>query len=461
MRSIAPALLCVSTLIIGCNPRDIGPIDPHVSRFFHVDVGNDGVGDVDLLFVIDDSGSMAEEQASLEREIPRLIEGLTNPPLDAEGNPEWNAVQSLHVAVVTTNLGTRGVPVSSARVGAACAASGGRGDDGALRVTPACGPNAVLRWREGDDPAAFAAQVGCLTDAGTSGCGLEQPLAAAVLALDQPPGTTPFPRPEALLAVVVLSDEEDCSLGDAAGFFAGSETGRELNQRCVREPNLLEPIDGLVAGLLAGRDPESFLFAALVGLPEDLQEASLETMLADERMQYRLTSDNALGLVPACESFDSTTGESRGQAAPGRRYVELAQRFEGSLVRSICAESFQPAIAELTRRLGGRVSGVCATRSLTPDAEGAVACEVRETLPEGARCLDLPARSFLELSPEGREVCLVQQAVGTATVGWRYDADGSCEQVLYTEDAVPPFGTRVDLECLVDVEVPAPGSPTG
>lgn len=461
MRAIAPALCCVLLSTLGCNQRDIGPIDPHVSRFFRVEVGNEGVGDVDLLFVIDDSGSMAEEQASLEREIPRLIEGLTDPPLDAEGNPRWSAVQSLQVAVVTTDLGTRGAPVSSARVGAACAANEGRGDDGQLRQSPACGPGAVLRWQEGDDPAEFAARVGCLTDVGTSGCGLEQPLAAAVRGLDAAPGATPFPRPDALLAVIVLSDEEDCSLADPVAFFAGGETGPALNQRCVREPGLLEPIDGLVASLLAGRDREMFLFAALIGLPEDLQEAPLDAMLADPRMSYELTTDNPLGLVPACESFDSLTGESRGQAAPGRRFIELAQRFEGSLVRSICAESFQPAIAELTRRLGSRVSGVCATRSLTPDARGAVACEVRETLPDGMRCLELPARRFLDLSPEGREICTVQQAVGDATIGWRYDTSGACEQVLYTEDAVPPFGTRVDLECLVDVEVPAPGSPTG
>ena len=113
---------------------------------------------------------------------------------------------------------------------------------------------------------------------------------------------------------------------------------------------------------------------------------------------------------------------------------------------------------ELTRRIGGRVSSVCANRSLTPDEFGAVACEVREVLPEAMRCSDLPARRLLEIDEGGREVCVVEQAVGGRTTGWVYDVDDpTCEQVAYTDDALPPFGVRVSLQCLVEVEASVPG----
>ncbi len=439
---------CVA-LSFGCLERDIGPLDPNVSRSFETVVGGGGIVDVDVLFVIDDSGSMDEEQESLRREIPLLIEGLTNPPTNEAGRPEWNPVESLQVAIVNTNLGTRGHSVSPSRVGA-CANGDGWGDGGALVRNATCEGGPLHFWssESGDDPSAFATRVGCHADVGTSGCGLEQPLAAAMLALE---ADANFPRPDALLAVVVLSDEEDCSMADPVGFFSGPESGRALNQRCVQHPEFLDPIDGIIASLSAGRDENQLLFAALVGVPEDLGDAPLQTILDDSRMEYQLTDTNDLGLVPACES----TG---GEAAPGRRYVELANRLDGSLVRSICAESFQPAIAELTRRIGGRVRSVCANRSLTPDEAGAVACEVRETLPAGMRCGDLPARTFLELDESGLEVCVVDQAVSGLTQGWRYDVtDPTCEQVLYTPDAIPPLGVQVRLQCLVEVEAPVPG----
>lgn len=447
------SICACAVLCFGCLERDIGPIDPHVSRFFETVVGGDGVGDVDLLFVIDDSGSMFEEQDSLRREIPLLVEGLANPPLDDAGRPQWNPVESLRIAIVTTNVGTRGFRAEPRRVGM-CAANDYWGDAGALVVDGSCSPDTVHTWssESGESPADFADRIGCIADVGTDGCGLEQPLAATMLALEADPD---FPRDDALLAIVVLSDEEDCSLADPAGFFSGTETGPSLNQRCVVHPEYLDPIDGVLSTIIAGRDPRNVIFAALVGLPEELGDATFQEMLDHPRMAYQLTTENDLGMRPACESIG-------GEAAPGRRYVELASRLEGSLVRSICAESFQPAIAELTRRIGGRVSSVCANRSLTPDEFGAVACEVREVLPEAMRCGDLPARTFLELDENGREVCVVDQAVGGRTTGWRYDVeDATCEQVAYTDDALPPFGVRVSLQCLVEVESAVPGDVEG
>jgi hypothetical protein len=54
---------------------------------------------LDLLFMIDDSGSMDDDQANLGRNFPRLMDELRNLPL---GLPD------LHVGVVSSDLGGKG-----------------------------------------------------------------------------------------------------------------------------------------------------------------------------------------------------------------------------------------------------------------------------------------------------------------------------------------------------------------
>jgi len=427
--------------LAGCDTRELKPIDPAVSQSFEIDVTG-STGDVDLLFVIDDSGSMREEQESLRREIPQLVRGLTSPPLDADGEPLWNAAASLQIAIVTTNLGTNGVPEDPSRVGSACSANGGFGDDGALL---ACPDGAVSTWTEGQDIDAFVDGIGTCADVGTDGCGLEQPLLAGVQALDN----AGFPREGSLLGVVVLSDEEDCSLADPGTFFSGGEVGRAINQRCYQDTPSLVPVAEIVRRLQEDRNAENLIFAALVGVPEDLGEATLGAILEDPRMTY-LLADNDLGVEPACRRTEA--GELVGEAAPGRRYVEVAQAVDG-LVASICAESYQPAIAELTRRIGGRVEGICATRNLTPAEDGSVRCSVKETLPLGMSCDELSARTFVATDGEGRQICRVAQAIGDVSEGWFYDvSDPVCEKVSYTEGIAPPIEVGVTLSCLSRVE---------
>jgi hypothetical protein len=84
---------------------------------------------------------------------------------------------------------------------------------------------------------------GTLTDAfatmakvGSGGCGFEQPLAAMRAALD--PANTAnagFLRPEAILGVVFVTDEDDCSAKDASLFDANTAALGPLQSfRCTR-----------------------------------------------------------------------------------------------------------------------------------------------------------------------------------------------------------------------------------
>ncbi len=459
----ASCALAVSLFATGCLERDIATLTPRVARGIDQPVSSEGIPDVDLLLVIDDSGSMEEEQALLEREIPRLVRGLTAPPDEnGDGEPDWNAAESLRVAIVTTDLGTSGEP--ERRLGG-CGLESPFGDpwgeDGALRADVACDPSAspVQEWHVGDDVDAFVDRVSCVASVGHAGCGFEQPLAAAVRALSRSDETS-FPRDQSLLAVLVLSDEEDCSLGNPASFFAElPASARDTNAYCVGRTDALVAIDDLAHDLAAGRDESLFVFAAITGIPVDLVGQPFADVLADARMQYVPEPANATGLAWACtaRNADATV---RSEATPGRRYVELASRVPGAVVRSICEEDFRPAIEEITRHIGSRITRVCLGRALTPDADGRVDCAVTETLPLGTPCASVPGRVPTGVDADGREVCDVAQAPNAAGSGWYYNlADPACDQVSFTPDALPPYGARLRFQCLV--EVPRDDRPVG
>ena len=452
MRNVLAGAGCALLLVTGCVDRELGVLEPRVSRAIDQRVHSGGIADVDLLIVVDSSRSMEEEQALLGAQITELVEGLTAPPdEDGNGEPDWNAVASLRVATITTDMGTNGVPPSTSL--GACV---DYGDDGALFSSSTCGAGeSVLEWRMGDDAAAFADRVGCTAQAvGIGGCGFEQPLLSAARALER--GNAAFPRPEALLAVLVLTDEEDCSLGDPATFYGSLPGPREINKHCVRNLALLEDVGALLEQMSAGRTESTFLFAAIAGIPVDLVDADFATILADPRMQYVEDDTTDVGLAYACTRHEGTT--ARSLATPARRLVELASRVDGGLVRSICEESFEAALAELTRRIGRRITQACLNRSLTPAADGTVPCEVFETLPVGVQCTDLPARFPIGVDEDGRALCEIEQARGGS--GWIYDtSDATCDRLVFTEDAVPPFGASIRFQCLVEVE--RPDSPVG
>src|SRR6185295_7150212 len=77
-----------------------------------VDLGGCGhleVRNLDLLFVVDDSGSMKEEQASLQRELPHMIERLTTGDIDGDGDADQLPIDELHLGVVSSDMGLVGI----------------------------------------------------------------------------------------------------------------------------------------------------------------------------------------------------------------------------------------------------------------------------------------------------------------------------------------------------------------
>ncbi|MBL8685360.1 MAG: hypothetical protein JNK05_39640 [Myxococcales bacterium] len=237
-------------------------------------------GQLDLLFVIDNSGSMADNQSNFLAQVRPLIDRLTNPPCRSRANPSapehacnpmnpddvrvHEPATDLHVGVVSTDLGTPGsmvpgcddpsrgdhgllnpirngfalqshLPWAPRRPNAVTAPSGFRPmvcnndinqfpsfitfcSNSADRTCDVPGLNMSTR-----DPDVFSDWFKCNAGIFINGCGLESQLESAWRALvhhdaRQAPGNMSpnagFVRPSAVLAIVMLTDEEDGSVRD-------------------------------------------------------------------------------------------------------------------------------------------------------------------------------------------------------------------------------------------------------
>jgi hypothetical protein len=166
---------------------------------------------LDLVFLIDNSASMLPKQEKLQREFPKLIDALKSENRDPP-------LPDLRIAIVNSDLGT----------GASGRCAKRYGDRGVFQVPGAaeCGvkPGATFLEYENGKNLNFAADkdlsevFGCLAvNIGQRGCGFEQPLQALNWAFNlegniQTQGNGGFIRDDALLGIVILTDEDDCSM---------------------------------------------------------------------------------------------------------------------------------------------------------------------------------------------------------------------------------------------------------
>ncbi len=341
-------------------------------------------GKLDLLFVVDNSSSMAEEQVALRRQFPRMIEKLVTGDHDGDGKVDHQAITDLHLAVVSSDMG------ASAEL---CTPLG---DDGRFRheANPAADPALTckksyptfLQYESGTPKlSALAQDFSCIAALGTNGCGYEHHLESALKALwpssdpsiefvgvgNGPPtlgrGDTDnagFLRANvqgaATLAIVVVADEDDCSSYDRSIFHARATNDpndpladRPVNLRCFDYKDRLQPLERYVYGYRA-LGSARVVFAGIVGVPVDLvddkaraqidfhdahaRDAYYDEVLKDSRMAQKLDPTDDTDLAPACKS-------KLGRAAPARRFIELAKSFGAdSLIQSICAADFGPPI---------------------------------------------------------------------------------------------------------------------
>jgi hypothetical protein len=321
---------------------------------------------VDILIVVDNSGSMQEEQWILADHVYDLAEGLAA------------AIDSVRVAVVSSDMGLSwgGNPYENGDgwPGDTPQGCGSVGDNGEFQTYSSgktitlddevfeC-PGFAATWTEtpiGDPPQPnpdLAGQVACLTSLGTLGCGWEQQLQAAAVAVEREDQAA-FHHEDHLLAVIVVSDEDDCSI-QSNGLFAEDEiqnlANGMVNIACGNHPQHLYGPKGFADTYAApkGGNPNALLFAAIVGVPAgDGDELSacegrgheIESCLNHVDMELTVVQENdAYFFKPACERYEAT--ELVTKARPGRRFVGLAEeKQENAFVYSICRADWTGAM---------------------------------------------------------------------------------------------------------------------
>jgi hypothetical protein len=295
-KAISVALACAvaAVSVSACLSRPVTTTEPHTSNLNVERIRNDVIEKIDLLFVIDNSQSMGDKQALLARAVPQLVErlivprcvnaqGLIQPRQRAEQActpgyvPEFRAATDIHVAVITSSLGGHGAPDSKH---APCPSRPPTDDRAWLlpkirtqQTLPDYAGSGFLAWDPRQrlsppgesDAQRLGLQFGEMVKAaGENGCGYEAtleswyrflvdpepPLQVSVDVGDRTVVTgvdeellaqrRAFLRTDSLVAIVMLTDENDCSIRDEAFGHWLADRNRALTRAtsaCEKDPN--------------------------------------------------------------------------------------------------------------------------------------------------------------------------------------------------------------------------------
>ena len=237
---------------------------------------------MDLVFVVDDSGSMQEEQSNLGTNFPMFATLLSN-----YVTPDGQKID-YRIAVTTTGRDIM-YTVSSPPLNLP---QSEQGDDGAFRNN--C--NMTKRFLEPTD-ANMQQVLACRANVGTSGPGFEMPLLMTKWALDKrvADGTNAgFLRDDALLGIVMLTDEDDSST-EQNGFTVTATSQPPIDFHPANLVSYLDTLKGnrsrWAAGVIAGPTDCSSSFGM----------AAKATRLQDFVMQANSTGTTQANFASICD----------------------------------------------------------------------------------------------------------------------------------------------------------------
>ncbi|MCX4247817.1 VWA domain-containing protein [Paraliomyxa miuraensis] len=494
-----------------------GMHDPHYPALF---INKD----VDVLFVIDNSGSMTEEQAMLAAGIGAFFEVLERPDVAA----------NYRIAFTTTDDGNPWCSDTTPEAGQLQLSSCRSRPEEFVFPDPvidpvgdACSEHCPEAWAEietlpttvwGDDQAAprpwmeridgatnlpkglsTVQAFQCLAPQGIVGCGFESPLEAMWKALrrsatDGDPAQG-FVRDDAILSVVIVTDEIDCSDNDAAEsmflpegnrvFWSDPDAEAPTSAVCWNAGVLCEglgtyddcrsidlDVDGNEVAAddaeeLAALRPVSRYVQALQDLENYKQRITPDQEVlvsviggfaSDGSVTYADAVDDPtfqsdFGIGPGCES-------ANGRAVPPVRMRELAEAFAVGNARnlfSVCDDgpSWSASLATIAQNIAAQIRPTCFPACVadfepdTPDTLEPSCRFVQEApQPDGSfeETVVLPCEADRSL-PEGEDVCFVmlvedERSEFCAEIGFNLEL----EFVRREGVAVPP-GTAMTGEC--------------
>jgi hypothetical protein len=457
----AAALLLHVAVFAACTDRGLSAVDPNLSREQPKVIPVSHNRSLDLLFVVDDSPSMRQEQASLAVNFPLFVDVLESA---AGGLPD------LHLGVVSPNVGTG----PSGGGGDACA---GGGDRGVLQLPDGCPPlsdgarfisdieideesGARLFNYTGD----LADQFSCLAQLGTGGCGFEQPLEAAARALENRAENAGFLRDDAFLMVVFLTDEDDCSAADTTMFDPAEDDrddplGELSSFRCFEfgttcaeaDERAVGPRTGCVPGdddttYMTGVEPYIERIKALKPHPSRVLVAAISAAAAPvsvsvdpERDELRVDPACVVcpgGAATGCPLDPAADGAALVAAAPAIRLGAFLAGFpQRSTWQNIC--TYDPVLGDVN--LAGALVEIASSFGNLP----------------ASWCLD----DDLALPPE----CSVTEVTNPGTAEEEQTVIPPCDERSPTcfrliED--PTCGTPSNLTLDIDRDGPIPTEPS-
>ncbi len=389
---------------------------------------------VDVLVVVDNSGSIdAEHQAMIAAAGESLFAQLTG---------DLGALPDLHVAVISTDV-TTGAPAVPGCTNTF---------DGRFRTGNGTVPCTVQGSYIIDSPDGSGGRIdnydgtitdafSCFADLGSGGCGFEQPLEALRRALDgRYAEHAGFLRPDALLVVVLLTDEDDCSAYDPAIFGdpnAGPESplGPRTSFRCFEFGVTCDPDQPRVHGTKSDCEPREdspyitpvseftdfldalkpepglIMVAGMMG-PADVVEVGPEPF-----------DPNLTGLVPSCTRPETSYGTT-----PPIRLTALGEHFPSRfLFQDLCeATSTSQRLRNITRATTGVMSRrPCLLGKVGPatttercrafDVAGTVRTPIERCAGAGGNCFVIEPSAQCEYTPSG----LAASYRGTLAAGHR------------------------------------------
>jgi len=393
--------------LAGCATRPVADQQPGCLDCTPVEYSSAINKDVDILFVIDNSNGTLEMQVSLSKNFPNFVEALRSPRLN-------NKIPNVRIGIVGIDLGAGSYSLPQCEPG---------GDGGKLLSQPriaGCVPPSkpFISYNEGvtniksstKDPIQQVKEAfSCIAEIGGGGCGFEHPIESARRAL-QGCGTDAnndalgdctvnpgFIRKEARLAVVFVTDEDDCSAHKPELFDPGQTSMNDplgpltsfrcfefgiqcdINDRtkpgprkgCKPAYDWLVPIQDYVS-FFKGLKPAGQVVLAAIAGPAGPVEVGFDAL-------------NPV-LRPSCQ-------KSMGRAAPAIRIKALLDSFgtRGLFNRGLdkslthdepvdaCSADYSPALRKLGRTILASLEGGCIPKPLLTRG-GGLACHAGDPI---------------------------------------------------------------------------------
>jgi hypothetical protein len=453
-------------LLAGCPDRSISEVTPQQDKAELKEVPVQLNRNVDILFVIDNSSSMAEEQGNLITNFPRFIEVLQS---IKGGLPD------VHIGVVSSDMGAGSPGDSTCK---------GDGDGGKLRLgvktsggADACAgliTNSNERFlsdvQDPSDPTgskrltnytgSLSEAFQCIARLGDKGCGFEHQLESMRRALD-PQNNPGFLRDDAFLAVVFLTDEDDCSSKDPNALFTTNTgvLGARVSFRCF-EYGVKCTEGGRGFGARTNCDsaedsPYFFTVDEYVQFLKELKGPGKEKLvitagiigvdvktLEPAPVKVGPDTDNASRpeLLPVC----STKGA--GSAAPGVRLSRFFRQFpDRNTVTTICNENLSDAMVLIGELLKKALGNPCIEGKLKEPYDCSVSDVVNSGTPQQTETI-VPACATNGNKPPCWEIVADPVACSKAP---------SLKMEVKRSGTVPA-GTVERTQCVVENQTPAP-----